>query len=219
MKNDLISIILIFLIFIFLIWVIKDKIKNNKWFIEGMEGKSKIILTGDNVLNNIDYIKKDNIRDLMEKERGIVIAETGATINKLEQQLNRIPKKFNNIGTKIFISIGANDLYNHYKNNNKADYKKIDDMYKKYKNILNKFKKKYNKVRLILCDTFHGTLEDDFKPVYDKWNEKIYEYGEIHNHKIFKLSKILNKKLIEYKIEPNKEGGETIVKNIIKEKY
>ena len=62
MKNDLISIILIFLIFIFLIWVIKDKIKNNKWFIEGMEGKSKIILAGDNLLNNIDYIKKDNIQ-------------------------------------------------------------------------------------------------------------------------------------------------------------
>ena len=145
MKNDLISLILIFLMFIFLIWAIKDKIKNNKWFIEGMSGKNKIILAGDNVLNNVDYVKKGNIRHLLEEEGGIVIAETEATLNNLKNQLHRIPKKFNNPGTKIFISIGANDLYNHYKNNNTIDYKKIDEMYNKYKKILNIFKKKYNK--------------------------------------------------------------------------
>lgn len=219
MKNDLISIILIFLMFIFLIWAIKDKIKNNKWFIEGMSGKNKIILAGDNVLNNVDYVKKGNIRHLLEEEGGIVIAETEATLNNLKSQLHRIPKKFNNPGTKIFISIGANDLYNHYKNNNTIDYKKIDEMYNKYKKILNIFKKKYNKVNLVLCDTSFGKLEKNFENPFKKWNEKIYEYGEIHNHKILKLSKILNRKLIENKIEPNEKGGKKIVKHILKEKY
>ena len=219
MKNDLISIILIFLIFIFLIWAIKNKINNNKWFIEGMAGKNKIILAGDNVLNNVDYVKKGNIRHLMEEKGGIVIAETEATLNNLKTQLHRIPNKFNNTGTKIFISIGANDLYNHYKNNNNFDYKYIDEMNNKYKEILSTFKKKYDKVKLVLCDTSFGRLDKKFENLFKKWNEKIYEYGEIHNHKILKLSKILNKKLIENKIEPNEKGGKKIVRTIMRQKY
>lgn len=219
MRNDLISIILIFLIFIFLIWAIKDKIKNNKWFIEGMTGKNKIILAGDNVLNNVDYVKKGNIKQLMEEKGGLVIAETEATLNNLKGQLYRIPNKFNNMGTKIFISIGANDLYNHYKNNNTLDYGKINEMYNNYSKILNNFKKKYNKVKLILCDTSFGKLDKKFEGVFKKWNEKIYEYGGMYNHKIFKLSKLLDKNVIENKIEPNITGGEKIVKHILKEKY
>ena len=31
-----------------------------------MSSKNKIILAGDNVLNNVDYVKKGNIRHLLE---------------------------------------------------------------------------------------------------------------------------------------------------------
>ena len=80
-------------------------------------------------------------------------------------------------------------------------------------------KKKNDKVRLILCDTFHGKLEDKFKPIYEKWNEKIYEYAGNYNHKILKITTILKRKMIENKIEPNKKGGEKIVKHILDGKY
>ena len=92
-------------------------------------------------------------------------------------------------------------------------------MNNKYKEILSTFKKKYDKVTLVLCDTSFGRLDKKFENLFKKWNEKIYEYGEIHNHKILKLSKILNKKLIENKIEPNEKGGKKIVNSIMRQKY
>ena len=83
MKDDTTSIILIFLIFIFLIWMIHDKLKNKKWFIEAMSDgvRKKVILMGDGFLNNNNYVEPpDDIKTIIKNQKGLVLAKKKTTI-------------------------------------------------------------------------------------------------------------------------------------------
>ena len=118
MKDDTTSIILIFLIFIFLIWMIHDKLKNKKWFIEAMSDgvRKKVILMGDGFLNNNNYVEPpDDIKTIITNQNGLVLAKKKTTIKDLERQLISIPEKYNQVGTTIFISAGGMDLKNNYR--------------------------------------------------------------------------------------------------------
>jgi hypothetical protein len=84
---------------------------------EGLTNNDKVILMGDSVLNNSNYVPLDKsvINILKTKTNNILnVAKDGATINDLYEQLDKIPMDFNRADTYVFISVGGNDILNEY---------------------------------------------------------------------------------------------------------
>ena len=210
------SIILIFLIFIFLIWMIQDKIKNKKWFIEGMGGlRKKIILMGDGFLNNHNYVEPpDDIKTIMTKQKALVVAYKKSTIKDLESQLLSIPEKHNHAGTMIFISAGGMDLINNYRYGSETDLTKFNKILNEYKNVVKKIKKKFNHVQIILCDLSSVKLKGS-ENMFKRWNNQIYQFAKDHKFRVMKISELFrNEDYIVKKLDPSKKGGYKIISAI-----
>ena len=221
-NHDTTSIILIFLIFIFLIWMIHDKIKHKKWFIEGMaDGISKkIILLGDGFLNNNNYVEAPNdIKTYMVKKKALVLAYKKSTIEDLERQLLSIPEKYNHVGTMIFISVGGTDLLNHYKYGSELDLTKFYEILNEYKNVVKKIKNKFNHAQIILCDLSSVKLKGS-ENMFKRWNKQIQQFARDHKFRLMKISKLFRSENdIVKKLDPSKKGGDKIISAIENDKH
>ena len=76
---------------------------------EGLTNNNNIILMGDSVLNNSNYVPEgksvyDNLKTKLNNV--LNLAKDGATINDLYLQLDKIPIELNSPETFIFISAG-----------------------------------------------------------------------------------------------------------------
>jgi hypothetical protein len=217
MNDDTTSIILIFLIFTFLIWMIQDKLKNKKWFIEAMGGgvHKKIILMGDGFLNNHNYVEPpDDIKTIMTKQKALVVAYKKSTIKDLESQLLSIPEKHNHAGTILFISAGGMDLKNHYRYGSEMDLTKFNEILNEYKNVVKKIKKKLNHVQIVLCDLSSVKLKGS-ENMFNRWNKQIYQFAKDHQFRVMKISELFrNEDYIVKNLDPSKKGGYKIVSAI-----
>ena len=82
---------------------------------EGLTNNNNIILMGDSVLNNSNYVPEgksvyDNLKTKLNNV--LNVAKDGATINDLYLQLEKIPIELNSSETFIFISAGGNNILN-----------------------------------------------------------------------------------------------------------
>ena len=181
-----------------------------------------IILLGDSILKNNNYVKQVNNVEhvLREKINGPVycFAKDGATITDVYTQINDMPCQLNNKRNIIFLSIGGNDML---KNKNKN----INSLFQEYKRLVTELKKKFDKCRLVLLNLYTPPKINKIKndnTVTDRiqeWNTQITEF--INNNNNNNIEAIdLNKFLFEPTdfvsgYEPSDIGGHKIVNAIL----
>ena len=212
----------IFLFIIFFLFILFFFIKLNGKYIENFKSSKKIILMGDSVFDNEKYVKNDNIKKIIKKNKNIdllFLARDDSVINNISEQKNKIEETFNNENVDCFISIGGNDLLNKYENNYNLNYqngkeKELEIIWNKYeKTIIDLNKFKFN---IILLDVYFPPTMSMYFNIIKKWNEKLYEFVENNNFKILKVSDLLKtKKDFIDKIEPSKIGSKKIAKKVM----
>lgn len=183
---------------------------------EGLTNNNNIILMGDSVLNNSNYVPegKSVYDNLKTKLNNILnVAKDGATINDLYLQLDEIPIELNSSETFIFISAGGNNILNKQTNTD------INQLFNSYMDFLNALRVKLSNVKINILNLYlpANPRFQSYKKTIDQWNNLINKnsskVGEMYN--VVDLNSLLtNTSDFVYDIEPSESGSEKIA-NII----
>ena len=217
--------ILILLFFITLYFLLKiqkyniiEALTNN---IEALTNNIDVILIGDSILENSNYVNHNNTVGANIKnthEKTLVLAKDNSVVNDIKSQLKNIPKKLDNKNTYVFLSVGGNDLLEIYKYQNKHinDFSHINNVFSKYKKLVHFIKKKY-KFNLVLLNVYYPkeVLYIKFHKIIKTWNKKLLGFSKKNKFKFLDISKILYKKIhFTNGIEPSDEGSKLLANGI-----
>lgn len=215
------AILLIILIIYFLLKNQKNNIiealTNN---IEALTNNVDVVLIGDSMLENSNYVQQTvgaNIKKTHKKTT--ILAKDESVVGDIKSQLENIPKKLNNTNTYVFLSVGGNDLLEIYKYQNKDinDVSHIDNLFSKYKQLVNFIKKKY-KFNIVLLNIYFpkDTMYVKFHKIIKTWNKKLLKFSEKNSFQLLDVSKILyKKKHFTNGIEPSNEGSKLLANGIV----
>ena len=179
---------------------------------EGLTNNNNIILMGDSVLNNSNYVPEgksvyDNLKTKLNNV--LNLAKDGATINDLYLQLDKIPIELNSPETFIFISAGGNNILNKQTNTD------IVQLFNSYMDFLNALRAKLNNVKINIMNLYlpANPRFQSYKKTIDQWNNLINKnsskVGEMYN--VVDLNSLLtNTTDFVYDIEPSESGSEKI---------
>ena len=179
---------------------------------EGLTNNINIILMGDSVLNNSNYVPEgksvyDNLKTKLNNV--LNVAKDGATINDLYLQLDKIPIELNSSETFIFISAGGNNILNKQTNTD------IVQLFNSYMDFLNALRAKLNNVKINIMNLYlpANPRFQSYKKTIDQWNNLINKnsskVGEMYN--VVDLNSLLtNTTDFVYDIEPSESGSEKI---------
>lgn len=179
---------------------------------EGLTNNNNIILMGDSVLNNSNYVPEgksvyDNLKTKLNNV--LNVAKDGATINDLYLQLDKIPIELNSSETFIFISAGGNNILNKQTNTD------IVQLFNSYMDFLNALRAKLNNVKINIMNLYlpANPRFQSYKKSIDQWNNLINKnsskVGEMYN--VVDLNSLLtNTTDFVYDIEPSESGSEKI---------
>ena len=193
-----------------------------KSFKEGLtnnENNHNIVLIGDSVLNNSNYVPSgksvvDNLKTQTTKVFNF--AKDGATINDSYSQLDKIPLELNKTETYIFISAGGNDILNKRGQLTTPEIRRLFDTYMEFiKSVRTKFgSAKINLLNLYLPS---NPRYQAYKSSIDQWNQLIKEYSS----KIGEMYIVINLDTLlttpedfVYDIEPSETGSRKIANAI-----
>lgn len=183
---------------------------------EGLTNNNNIILMGDSVLNNSNYVSEgksvyDNLKTKLNNV--LNVAKDGATINDLYLQLDEIPIDLNNTETYIFISAGGNNILNKQTNTD------ITLLFNNYLDFLRALRVKLSNVQINIMNLYlpANPRFQSYKKSIDQWNNLINKnssnVGEMYN--VIDINSLLtNSSDFVYDIEPSESGSEKIA-NII----
>jgi len=183
---------------------------------EGLTNNNNIILMGDSVLNNSNYVPEgksvyDNLKTRLNNI--LNVAKDGATINDLYLQLDEIPIELNSSETFIFISAGGNNILNKQTNTD------INQLFNSYMDFFNALRVKLSNVKINILNLYlpANPRFQSYKKTIDQWNNLINKnsskVGEMYN--VVDLNSLLtNSSDFVYDIEPSESGSEKIA-NII----
>ena len=142
---------------------------------EGLSNKedSTIILIGDSILNNSNYILLEgkSVPDLIKAEHSDTynFAKDEAVITDCNLQIEQIPAKNNTKDTYIFVSAGGNNILN--KQNNMTN-EMIQTFFQQYSTLIHSLKSKFPNANIYLLNLYYP-LDTRFKNLYpyiDQWN-------------------------------------------------
>lgn len=186
-----------------------------KSFKEGLTNNNTVILMGDSVLNNANYVSAGNsVYDYLKKKLNKVInlAKDGATISDLYTQLDKIPVDLNNTNTYIFISAGGNDILN---KRTELTTNEIRRLFDTYMDFLKALREKLGSTRINIINLYLPTNPrfQSYKTSIDQWNQLINQYsdkiGEMYNvvdlHSLLKTPEDF-----VYDIEPSESASNKI---------
>ncbi len=178
---------------------------------EGLTNNNTVILMGDSVLNNANYVPignsvYDNLKQKISKV--INVAEDGATINNLYSQLDKISINLNNSDTYIFISAGGNDILRNSTLN-------VTGLFDTYMNFLQALRTKLGSSKINIMNLYQPTNPrfQSYKSSIEQWNELINKssnkIGEMYN--VVDLHGLLTTpEDFVYDIEPSKTASNKI---------
>lgn len=182
---------------------------------EGLTNNNTVILMGDSVLNNANYVSAGNsVYDYLKKKLNKVInlAKDGATINDLYTQLDKIPVDLNNTDTYIFISAGGNDILN---KRTELTTNEIRRLFDTYMDFLKALRAKLGSTKINIINLYLPTNPrfQSYKTSVDQWNQLINQYsnkiGEMYNvvdlHSLLKTPEDF-----VYDIEPSESASNKI---------
>lgn len=188
---------------------------------EGLTNNNNIILMGDSVLNNSNYVPSGkSVADILKSKSSNIlnVAKDGATITDLYNQLDKIPVELNNSDTYIFISAGGNNILgvsNHTEPNN-PEIKRLFDM---YMDFLKALRVKLGSTNINIMNLYlpANPRYKQYSNSVNQWNKLINDYsnkiGEMYN--VIDLHSLLTTPNdFVYDIEPSESGSEKIA-NVI----
>jgi hypothetical protein len=194
------------------------------YFHEGFNKKNHIVLMGDSMFDNKNYVYYNETvsKHLMEYHYNTInVAKDGAVISDLKKQLKKIPKKMQNKDNLLFISIGGNNILNAYslKEDNFGDVTIIKDIFDHYKTIIDKIILT-TKMSVILLDLYYPPKKEEYFKLIDWWNMYLKQFANERNLPILEVSEILNKgDNFVNDIEPSNKGGKILSKAIYEKAY
>ena len=206
----------IFLIIIIFLSTISNKSNNY----EILTNQNKIILVGDSMLENSNYVKKPVAYNI-EKLHGsapTILATDGATIDHLPLQLINLDtqiKTNNNPNTYIFTSIGGNDILENSTLITPPSTSIMNNIFNRYKAAIKEMKKKFNKSKIVLLNIYYPPEKAYLHDVVTLWNKKQAKFAKDINCKILDVTSLNQAKDFTDKIEPSLLGSKKIAKKII----
>lgn len=186
---------------------------------EGLTNNDNIILMGDSVLNNSNYVPEGkSVADILKTKTNKVlnVAKDGATIMDLYSQLDKIPIELNKTETYVFISAGGNDILNKRAQLSEAE---LVALFKSYMDFLNALRAKLGSVKINIMNLYmpSNPRYQSYKSSVEQWNQLIKEYsnkiGEMYNV-VDLYSLLTSPRDFVYDIEPSEVASEKIA-NII----
>ena len=183
---------------------------------EGLTNNNTLILMGDSILNNANYVPEGTsvYAFLKQKVSNVInVAKDGATINDLYTQLDKIPIELNNSQTYIFISAGGNNILSN--STTKLNKDQIIQLFNTYIDFLKALRAKLSNVNINILNLYLPTNPryQSYKSSVDQWNQLLKEYsnkiGETYN--ILDLHTLLTSpEDFIYDIEPSKTASDKI---------
>ena len=182
---------------------------------EGLTNNDTVILMGDSVLNNANYVPAgksvyDSLKSKLSKV--INLAKDGATISDLYGQLDKIPVELNNANTYIFISAGGNDILNKRTELSSTEIRRLFDSYMEF---LKALRTKLGSVKINILNLYlpSNPRYQTYKTSIEQWNQLIQsssnKVGEMYNvvdlHALLKIPDDF-----VYDIEPSESASDKI---------
>jgi lysophospholipase L1-like esterase len=182
---------------------------------EGLTNNDTVILMGDSVLNNANYVPSgksvyDRLKTKLSKV--INVSKDGATINDLYGQLDKIPVDLNNSNTYIFISAGGNDILNKRTELSSTEIRRLFDSYMEF---LKALRTKLGSAKINILNLYlpSNPRYQSYKTSVEQWNQLINQssskVGEMYN--VIDLYGLLTSPDdFVYDIEPSESSSDKI---------
>jgi len=182
---------------------------------EGLTNNDNIVLIGDSILNNANYVPSGkSVFDIIKTRTNNIlnVAKDGATIIDLYEQLDKIPVELNKSETYLFISIGGNDILNKRVT---LDSVEVTKLFNNYMEFLKALRIKLGNTKINIMNLYlpSNPRYQSYKSSIDQWNKLI----DINSNKIGEMYNVigLNNLLISpedfvYDIEPSESASEKI---------
>ena len=211
MKKQLIYLILALLISISLYFVSYYYFNNNyKSGFTNNDSKT-IILLGDSILNNSNYVDYEySVSALIKKTCSsniILAAQDNAKVEDVYQQIDKLVGN-NNKNTYIFLSVGGNNMLD-------TKFVSLDALKQSYLKLVTYIKTKFPKSNIYLLGLYYpfDTRFKRYDSSISEWNQFIKSLG----YKYIMLDGLLtNKSDIIFSIEPSATGSKKIANEICK---
>jgi lysophospholipase L1-like esterase len=190
-----------------------------KSFKEGLTERNNIVLIGDSILNNSNYVSSEkSVYNILKTKTQNVFnfAKDGATINDCYSQLDKIPLKLNKTETYVFISAGGNDILNKRGQLTSAE---IIKLFNDYMQFVKSVRVKLGSAKINILNLYmpSNPRYQSYKSSIEQWNKLIKEYsskiGEMYT--VINLDTLLTSpKDFVYDIEPSEIASQKIA-NVI----
>jgi hypothetical protein len=173
-----------------------------------------IILLGDSMLNNSNYVQQSIPQMLLMKTPNVLnLATDGSLINGCYSQINKIPIELNNSNSYMFISVGGNNILN---TKGTVDTSVIHTLFNEYMALLQFIKTKLPTVILTVLNLYLPTNSQ-----YKSYADYVHIWNSLIQTNAYTLYNVIdtNNLLTQsadfiYGIEPSEIGGEKIANAI-----
>lgn len=215
MKNKKqIFIYLTLFLLLFLVAVIIFNLKFNNRIINGFTNNDRktIILLGDSILNNSNYVDSDSsVSALIKKTRSndkvLLLAQDNAKVSDVYKQVDSIiGTELDSKNTYIFLSVGGNNMLD-------PNFTNISDLKQQYFKLVSYIRNNFSKSKIFLIGLYYP-FDERFKKHttnINSWNKIIKNLG--YNY-IMLDGIITNKSDLVFSIEPSAIGGQKIANEI-----
>ena len=182
---------------------------------------NNIILIGDSVLNNSNYVPSgtsvvDILKTKINEKKVFDFAKDGATISDCYTQLDKIPIELNTTETFVFISAGGNDILNKRGQLTSAE---IRNIFNNYMDFLKALRVKLSSANINILNLYipSNPRYQSYKTSIDQWNQLLKEYsskiGEMYN--VINIDTLLTSpEDFVYDIEPSETASKKIANAI-----
>lgn len=214
---------ILFLLVLLLVLLFCIIFKFNKiQFKEALTEKKTIILIGDSILNNSKYVSignsvADNLKLKHDINKVVLLARDGATIETCFNQFQSIANtniNINNNDCNLYISIGGNNILNMLNKNINVDEKQINQIFKKYKELIEKIKKQYPNANIYIFNLYF-TLNKTHNPIVEEWNKLLNSFCLKNKYILLRLDNLITTNDLIFEVEPSASGAKKIAELIL----
>lgn len=175
----------------------------------------KLILMGDSIFQNKNYVEDgESVEDLLS-DKSIVLAKDNAKMLDVYKQINFIPENENIETNLIVVSAGGNDLDYIYKDLGKDE--DLLNIFTNYKELIMEIKDK-TKPQIVLSTIYYPTSKyyKPYLPIVKEWNKLVIDFANKNNFGVFTLHKYVTKSShFTQQIEPSKKGSIIIADKLL----
>lgn len=209
-----------FISFIILLFIFIALYQKNVRFVESFDNKNiNIVLAGDSIFDNKEYVILGESVEQNLKNNGhdvLLLAKDGAFVADLVHQLEKMPSNLNTPDTRLFISVGGNDILYKYRDTKFIDEKEINSVLEQYKNNILSIKNRFN-IKIYLTNIYYPPLDKYVRlhKVIRYWNNEQKKFAKKNDISLFNIDTLVTE-IIHFsnEIEPSEIGSKLIADGI-----